>query len=103
LKKIGTWNSTEGLKMAREQDIAQSALDDGSLRNKTFVVITALVSMELAATLVWTCWQLASGLFIKRWSIFQISISTCLVVDTSMRMNATNALGCSHVQFSELR
>jgi glutamate receptor, ionotropic, invertebrate len=53
LKKIGTWNSTEGLKMAREQDIAQSALDDGSLRNKTFVVITALVSKLLAAFGIW--------------------------------------------------
>lgn len=42
IRKIGTWNTTDGLYLARAHPI----LDEGALglRNKTFVVLTALVS-----------------------------------------------------------
>lgn len=39
---VGQYNASDGLHMARPQDLTAS-IDDGSLRNKTFVVITALV------------------------------------------------------------
>lgn len=43
IRKIGTWNTTDGLFLARAQPIIdQSVL---TLRNKTFVVLTALVSV----------------------------------------------------------
>lgn len=42
IAKIGTWNSTEGLSITRIVE-ATSAVDTGSLKNKTFIVLTALV------------------------------------------------------------
>lgn len=42
IAKVGVWNATEGLNITRNQ-ITSSIIDDGSLKNKTFVVITALV------------------------------------------------------------
>lgn len=45
LKKIGTWNTSDGLDLAR----AHPAIDESilSLRNKTFVVLTALVRLKM--------------------------------------------------------
>jgi glutamate receptor, ionotropic, invertebrate len=45
IRKIGTWNTTDGLYLAR----AHPTVDESvlSLRNKTFVVLTALVRLEI--------------------------------------------------------
>lgn len=42
LVTVGQYNASDGLHMARPQDPIAS-IDDASMRNKTFVVITALV------------------------------------------------------------
>lgn len=44
LNKVGTWNSTAGLSMARQTVIPPNEIDTSSLKNTTFVVLTALVS-----------------------------------------------------------
>lgn len=41
LKKIGTWNATDGIYLARAHPIIDESVL--SLRNKTFIVLTALV------------------------------------------------------------
>lgn len=45
IRKIGTWNTTDGLYLARAHPIIDHSVL--SLRNKTFVVLTALVSGRL--------------------------------------------------------
>ncbi|XP_055684020.1 glutamate receptor ionotropic, kainate 2-like [Lutzomyia longipalpis] len=42
LHKVGVWNSTEGLNLTRHYQIATVENDENSLRNKTFIVLTAL-------------------------------------------------------------
>ncbi|XP_055710642.1 glutamate receptor ionotropic, kainate 2-like isoform X2 [Phlebotomus papatasi] len=42
LQKVGTWNSTEGLNLTRHYQILTADSDENSLRNKTFIVLTAL-------------------------------------------------------------
>lgn len=42
ISKVAIWNSTEVLNISRKYE-STSVIDDGSLRNKTFIVITALV------------------------------------------------------------
>ncbi|GAB0095911.1 Ionotropic glutamate receptor [Sergentomyia squamirostris] len=42
LHKIGVWNSTEGLNLTRHYQISTADNDENSLRNKTFIVLTAL-------------------------------------------------------------
>lgn len=46
LHKLGDWNSTSGLKFSREHIPSNSSSIEGSFRNKTFTVITALVSFQ---------------------------------------------------------
>lgn len=43
LSKVGVWNTTAGLNMTIKMDERERVYDDGSMRNKTFTVITALV------------------------------------------------------------
>lgn len=45
LNKVGTWNSTVGLNMTRQYVALVSDIDTHSLKNKTFVVLTSLVSV----------------------------------------------------------
>ncbi|XP_059617774.1 uncharacterized protein LOC132262512 [Phlebotomus argentipes] len=42
LHKIGMWNSTEGLNLTRHYQILTADSDENPLRNKTFIVLTAL-------------------------------------------------------------
>lgn len=42
IEKIGTWDSSEGLSITLADEKA-GAIESGSLRNKTFIVLTALV------------------------------------------------------------
>lgn len=42
IAKVGQWNASEGLNITRNYE-ATSNIDDGSLKNKTFIVLTALV------------------------------------------------------------
>ncbi|XP_055684018.1 glutamate receptor ionotropic, kainate 2 isoform X2 [Lutzomyia longipalpis] len=42
LEKVGVWNSTDGLASARVVPPYDFSGDDGSLRNRTFIVLTAL-------------------------------------------------------------
>lgn len=49
IRKIGTWNTTDGLYLARAHPIIDESVL--SLRNKTFVVLTALVSLNRFKTL----------------------------------------------------
>ncbi|XP_065092480.1 glutamate receptor ionotropic, kainate 2 isoform X2 [Ochlerotatus camptorhynchus] len=42
LEKIGVWNSTEGLNFTRKKEHTALAFDDGTLQNRTFIVLTAL-------------------------------------------------------------
>uniref|UniRef100_A0A182K4K3 Uncharacterized protein n=1 Tax=Anopheles christyi TaxID=43041 RepID=A0A182K4K3_9DIPT len=42
LEKVGVWNSTEGLNFTRKTEQAAHALDDGTLQNRTFLVLTAI-------------------------------------------------------------
>ncbi|XP_026481358.1 glutamate receptor ionotropic, kainate 3-like [Ctenocephalides felis] len=42
LVKIGSWNSTEGLNITREYETPLEYGDDFSLRNKSFIVLTAI-------------------------------------------------------------
>lgn len=44
IRKIGTWNTTDGLYLARAHPIIDESVL--SLRNKTFIVLTALVSFS---------------------------------------------------------
>lgn len=44
VQKFGIWNSTTGLNITRAPVPFISALNDGSLQNKSFIVLTALVS-----------------------------------------------------------
>lgn len=44
LKKIGTWNSTKGIQTLKGKTIESSQTDPGSLRNKTLIVLTVIVS-----------------------------------------------------------
>lgn len=47
LIKVGTWNSSEGLNISRANIKPHSGDDDaGSLKNKTFIVLTALVRID---------------------------------------------------------
>lgn len=46
IAKVGTWNSSEGLKIVRKHE-ETIVIDDGSLKNKTFVVMTALVQLSI--------------------------------------------------------
>lgn len=41
--QIGLWNTTEGFTVTREAPVLDYS-DDGSIENKTFIVLTALVS-----------------------------------------------------------
>lgn len=43
LHQIGLWNTTEGFQLTREAPV-QDFSDDSSIKNKTFIVLTALVS-----------------------------------------------------------
>lgn len=43
IKKFGTWNSTSGVNLTRTFDVAAAAQNDGTLQNRTFIVLTALV------------------------------------------------------------
>lgn len=43
LIKVGNWHSTDGLNISRVAE-KSSNIDDSSLKNRTFVVITALVN-----------------------------------------------------------
>lgn len=45
LVKIGTWNSTEGLNITREIEPTSLPADEKNLQNKTFIVLTAIVSI----------------------------------------------------------
>lgn len=45
LNKVGTWNSTMGLNMTRQYVAPASEIDTHSLKNKTFIVLTSLVSV----------------------------------------------------------
>lgn len=47
LEKVGIWNSTEGLASARAAAPFDLSGDDGSLRNRSFIVITALVRFSI--------------------------------------------------------
>lgn len=40
--QIGVWNTTEGFTVTREAPVIDNS-DDGSIKNKTFIVLTALV------------------------------------------------------------
>ncbi|XP_055615442.1 glutamate receptor ionotropic, kainate 2 isoform X2 [Toxorhynchites rutilus septentrionalis] len=42
LEKVGVWNSTEGLNFTRKKEHTALAFDDGTLQNRTFIVLTAL-------------------------------------------------------------
>uniref|UniRef100_A0A182HTL3 Ionotropic glutamate receptor C-terminal domain-containing protein n=1 Tax=Anopheles arabiensis TaxID=7173 RepID=A0A182HTL3_ANOAR len=42
LEKVGVWNSTEGLNFTRKTEQAAHAMDDGTLQNRTFLVLTAI-------------------------------------------------------------
>uniref|UniRef100_A0A182PQM6 Uncharacterized protein n=1 Tax=Anopheles epiroticus TaxID=199890 RepID=A0A182PQM6_9DIPT len=42
LEKVGVWNSTEGLNFTRKKEQTASALEDGTLQNRTFIVLTAI-------------------------------------------------------------
>ncbi|EDS27909.1 ionotropic glutamate receptor subunit ia [Culex quinquefasciatus] len=42
LEKVGVWNSTEGLNFTRKKELTALALDDGTLQNRTFIVLTAI-------------------------------------------------------------
>lgn len=44
IAKIATWNSTDGLNISRKFEAAGVIEDGGTLRNKTFIVLTTLVS-----------------------------------------------------------
>lgn len=46
---VGQWNATDGLHMSRPAEPPASE-EEGSLRNKTFVVITALVGSTIHGT-----------------------------------------------------
>ena len=43
IHKVGSWTPSEGLNMSRYQTPSGSAFGDDSMRNKSFVVLTALV------------------------------------------------------------
>lgn len=43
---IGTWNTTSGLAVV-QKSVDEKIFEDDSLRNKTFIVITTLVSIKL--------------------------------------------------------
>lgn len=43
IQKFGTWNSSTGLNITRAPVPKISALSDGTLQNKSFIVLTALV------------------------------------------------------------
>lgn len=45
VQKFGTWNSSTGLNITRAPVPKISALADGTLQNKSFIVLTALVSV----------------------------------------------------------
>ncbi|XP_058127389.1 glutamate receptor ionotropic, kainate 2-like [Anopheles ziemanni] len=42
LEKVGVWNSTEGLNFTRKKEQTALAFDDGTLQNRTFLVLTAI-------------------------------------------------------------
>uniref|UniRef100_A0A903WSY6 Uncharacterized protein n=1 Tax=Anopheles gambiae TaxID=7165 RepID=A0A903WSY6_ANOGA len=42
LEKVGVWNSTEGLNFTRKKEQTLLAFDDGTLQNRTFLVLTAI-------------------------------------------------------------
>ncbi|XP_062537416.1 glutamate receptor ionotropic, kainate 2 isoform X3 [Armigeres subalbatus] len=42
LEKVGVWNSTEGLNITRKKEQMALAFDDGTLQNRTFIVLTAI-------------------------------------------------------------
>ncbi|XP_055535887.1 glutamate receptor ionotropic, kainate 2-like isoform X2 [Wyeomyia smithii] len=42
LEKVGVWNSSEGLNFTRKKEGAALAMDDATLQNRTFRVLTAL-------------------------------------------------------------
>ncbi|XP_055610691.1 glutamate receptor ionotropic, kainate 2 isoform X2 [Uranotaenia lowii] len=42
LEKVGVWNSTEGLNFTRKKEHTILSPDDGTLQNRTFIVLTAI-------------------------------------------------------------
>lgn len=46
IAKIGQYNSSDGLNITRSYE-KTSSIDDGSLKNKTFIVLTALVRQSI--------------------------------------------------------
>lgn len=46
IKEFGVWNSTTGLNITQAHRVADSLLNDGSLLNRTFIVLTGLVSIR---------------------------------------------------------
>lgn len=44
--KVGTWNTSEGLNITRSYE-STSVIDDGSLRNKSFIVLLTLVNFRI--------------------------------------------------------
>ena len=46
IQKVGSWTPSEGLNMSRYQPTSGTAGSDESMRNKSFVVLTALVIFE---------------------------------------------------------
>lgn len=84
IRKIGTWNTSDGLYLARAHPIIdQSVL---SLRNKTFVVLTALVSQNLS-----NCNGL-NYFKINQNSQFQSS-NNIFFIERTVRNAARNSLG----------
>lgn len=47
IEKSGTWNATTGLNITRYVEGAAAIIDNDSVRNKTFIVLTALVNSDI--------------------------------------------------------
>lgn len=47
ITKVGTWSSEVGVSTAREPKVEVANIGDGSLKNKTFIVLTSLVGADL--------------------------------------------------------
>lgn len=47
IERVGSWNATEGLNISRRQDVKLSNIDDGSLKNRSFIVLHALVCISV--------------------------------------------------------
>lgn len=46
LIKVGEWNATDGIHLSRMNIASSAAGDEGSLRNRSFIVLTALVVVD---------------------------------------------------------